>query len=65
MTMTYAIREGFSYERREEAGVQSPRRTLDQRREAAVNFAVLMMEAARAPRYGRTLCFRLCLCSPR
>jgi transglutaminase-like putative cysteine protease len=48
MTMTYAIREGFSYERREEAGVQSPRRTLDQRKGSCRDFAVLMMEAARA-----------------
>jgi transglutaminase-like putative cysteine protease len=48
MTMTYAIKEGFSYERREEAGVQSPRRTLDTRRGSCRDFAVLMMEAARA-----------------
>ena len=48
MTMTYAIKEGFSYERREEAGVQSPRRTLDRRRGSCRDFAVLMMEGARA-----------------
>ncbi len=47
MTMTYAIKEGFSYERREELGVQSPRRTLDIRRGSCRDFAVLMMEAAR------------------
>ena len=47
MTMTYAIKEGFSYERREESGVQSPRRTLDRRRGSCRDFAVLMMEAAR------------------
>jgi len=47
MTMTYAIKEGFSYERREESGVQSPRRTLDIRRGSCRDFAVLMMEAAR------------------
>jgi hypothetical protein len=27
MTMTYAIKEGFSYERREAAGVQTPLQT--------------------------------------
>jgi len=48
MTMTYAIRESFIYERREESGVQSPRRTLDRRRGSCRDFAVLMMEAARA-----------------
>jgi transglutaminase-like putative cysteine protease len=48
MTMTYAIKEGFSYERREAAGVQSPRHTLDRRRGSCRDFAVLMMEAARA-----------------
>jgi transglutaminase-like putative cysteine protease len=48
MTLTYGIKEGFAYERREEAGVQSPRRTLDRRRGSCRDFAVLMMEAARA-----------------
>ena len=48
MTMTYAIKEGFAYERREEAGVQTPRRTLDRGRGSCRDFAVLMMEAARA-----------------
>ena len=48
MTMNYAIKEGFSYERREEPGVQAPRRTLDRRRGSCRDFAVLMMEAARA-----------------
>lgn len=48
MTMTYAIKESFSYERREESGVQSPRRTLDRRKGSCRDFAVLMMEAARA-----------------
>ena len=46
--MTYAIKEGFSYERREAAGVQSPRHTLERRRGSCRDFAVLMMEAARA-----------------
>ena len=48
MTMTYAIKEGFSYERREAAGVQSPRHTLDRRRGSCRDFAILMTEAARA-----------------
>jgi transglutaminase-like putative cysteine protease len=48
MTMTYAIKEGFSYERREESGVQPPRMTLDRRKGSCRDFAVLMMEAARA-----------------
>jgi transglutaminase-like putative cysteine protease len=47
MTLTYAIKESFSYERREESGVQSPRWTLDRRRGSCRDFAVLMMEAAR------------------
>ena len=48
MTLTYGIKESFSYERREEAGVQPPWRTLDRRRGSCRDFAVLMMEAARA-----------------
>jgi transglutaminase-like putative cysteine protease len=48
MTMTYAIKEGFSYERRETAGVQTPVQTLDRRRGSCRDFAVLMIEAARA-----------------
>ncbi len=47
MTMTCAIREGFAYERREEAGVQPPWLTLDRRKGSCRDFAVLMMEAAR------------------
>jgi transglutaminase-like putative cysteine protease len=47
MTMTYAIKEGFAYERREAAGVQAPGHTLDRRRGSCRDFAVLMMEAAR------------------
>ena len=48
MTMTYAIKESFSYERREEAGVQPPWLTLERRRGSCRDFAVLMMEALRA-----------------
>jgi len=47
MTMTYAIKESFVYQRREEAGVQPPRQTLEMRRGSCRDFAVLMMEAAR------------------
>ena len=48
MTMTYAIKEGFAYERREEPGVQPPWVTLDRRKGSCRDFAVLMMEAVRA-----------------
>jgi transglutaminase-like putative cysteine protease len=48
MTLTYAIKEGFSYERRPERGTQSPLQTLDRRRGSCRDFAVLMIEAARA-----------------
>lgn len=48
MTMTYAIKEGFAYERREEAGVQPPWVTLDRRKGSCRDFAVLMMEALRS-----------------
>ena len=48
MTMTYAIKEAFSYERREAPGVQTPLQTLERRRGSCRDFAVLMIEAARA-----------------
>ena len=48
MTLTYAIKEGFSYERREKSGAQPPRVTFDRRRGSCRDFAVLMMEALRA-----------------
>ncbi len=48
MTLTYAIKEGFSYERRTEMGTQNPLQTLARRRGSCRDFAVLMMEAARA-----------------
>jgi transglutaminase-like putative cysteine protease len=47
MTLTYAIKEGFSYERRTEGGAQTPLQTLERRRGSCRDFAVLMMEAAR------------------
>jgi transglutaminase-like putative cysteine protease len=48
MTLTYAVKEGFSYERRPERGTQSPLQTLERRRGSCRDFAVLMIEAARA-----------------
>ena len=48
MTLTYAIKEGFLYERRVARGTQSPRQTLASRRGSCRDFATLMMEAARA-----------------
>ena len=48
MTLTYAIKEGFAYERRIAWGTQSPRQTLASGRGSCRDFATLMMEAARA-----------------
>jgi transglutaminase-like putative cysteine protease len=48
MTLTYAIKEGHSYERRTARGTQSPLQTLALRRGTCRDFAILMMEAARA-----------------
>jgi transglutaminase-like putative cysteine protease len=48
MTLTYAIKEGLSYERRAARGTQSPLQTLTTRRGSCRDFATLMMEAARA-----------------
>ncbi|MCW2273336.1 transglutaminase family protein [Rhodoblastus acidophilus] len=48
MTLTYAIKEGFYYERRVEKGTQSALETLARRRGSCRDFATLMMEAARA-----------------
>ena len=47
MTLTYAIKEGFSYERRTAKGTQTPLQTLESRRGSCRDFATLMMEAAR------------------
>ena len=46
--MTSGIREQFTYTRRVEKGVQTPEETLRNRRGSCRDFAVLMMEAARA-----------------
>ncbi len=48
MTLTYAIKEGFLYERRLAGGPQSPLKTLASGRGSCRDFATLMMEAARA-----------------
>lgn len=48
MTLCYAIHEGFAYGRRHEHGTQPPRLTLALRRGTCRDFALLMMEAARA-----------------
>lgn len=48
MTLCYAIREGFSYSRRQEAGTQPPAMTLERRRGTCRDFALLMMEAVRS-----------------
>jgi transglutaminase-like putative cysteine protease len=46
--MTLGIREQFTYIRRVEKGVQTPDETLRSRRGSCLDFAVLMMEAARS-----------------
>ena len=48
MTLTYAIKEGLSYERRTEKGTRSPLQTLSSGRGTCRDYATLMMEAARA-----------------
>ncbi len=47
MTLTNAMKEGFSYERRTSRGTQTPLQTLASRRGSCRDFATLMMEAAR------------------
>ncbi len=48
MTLTYAIKESFTYTRRHERGTQDPLLTLNSRKGSCRDFAVLMMEAVRA-----------------
>ncbi|QRM55572.1 transglutaminase family protein [Sinorhizobium sp. BG8] len=48
MTLCYAIHQSFSYARRSEHGTQPPQLTLELRRGTCRDFALLMMEAARA-----------------
>jgi len=48
MTLTYAIKEGFVYERRIAKGTQTPLQTLETKRGSCRDLATLMMEAARA-----------------
>ncbi|WP_210492793.1 transglutaminase family protein [Microvirga antarctica] len=48
MTLTYGIKESFTYARRGEKGTQDPLTTLNLRSGTCRDFAVLMMEAARS-----------------
>jgi transglutaminase-like putative cysteine protease len=48
MTLTYAIKEGFTYARRSESGIQDPVTTLTLGRGSCRDFALLMIEAVRA-----------------
>ncbi len=48
MTLTYAIKESFTYVRRSEQGTQDPLFTLGSGRGTCRDFAVLMIEAVRA-----------------
>lgn len=48
MTLCFAIREGFTYERRSAHGTQPPVITLRSKRGSCRDFALLMMEAVRA-----------------
>jgi transglutaminase-like putative cysteine protease len=48
MTLCYAIKESFRYERRLEHGTQPPLFTLHQRRGTCRDFALFMMEAVRS-----------------
>ena len=48
MTLTNAIKESLSYERRTARGTQTPLQTLNSRRGSCRDYATLMMEAARA-----------------
>jgi transglutaminase-like putative cysteine protease len=48
MTLTYAIKESFTYNRRSETGIQDPITTLRLNRGTCRDFAILMIEAVRA-----------------
>jgi transglutaminase-like putative cysteine protease len=48
MTLTYAIKEGFTYARRAEHGIQEPVVTVRMGRGSCRDFALLMMEAVRS-----------------
>ena len=48
MTLTYAIKEGFTYTRRSEHGTQDPVATVRMGRGSCRDFALLMMEAVRS-----------------
>jgi transglutaminase-like putative cysteine protease len=48
MTLTYAIKESFTYTRRSETGIQDPLTTMRLNRGSCRDFAILMIEAVRA-----------------
>ena len=48
MTLTHAIKEGFTYTRRTEHGTQEPVATVRMGRGSCRDFALLMMEAVRS-----------------
>ena len=48
MTLCYAIKESFNYQRRAEHGTQPPLATLHQRRGTCRDYALFMMEATRS-----------------
>jgi transglutaminase-like putative cysteine protease len=48
MTLTYAIKEGFTYTKRSDRGTQDPVATLRIGRGSCRDFALLMMEAVRS-----------------
>jgi transglutaminase-like putative cysteine protease len=48
MTLNEAIAEGFSYQRRSVRGTQTPAQTIESQQGTCRDFALLMMEAARA-----------------
>ncbi|MEO8467000.1 MAG: transglutaminase family protein [Gammaproteobacteria bacterium] len=47
-SITLAIKNGFTYQRRSEKGIQSPSETLQRRSGSCRDFALLMMEATRS-----------------
>jgi len=65
MTLTHAIKEGFTYTRRAEHGTQEPVATVRMGRGSCRDFALLMMEAVRFARARGPLRVWLSVRSPR
>ena len=61
MTMTYAIKEGFAYERREAAGVQTPRHTLGPPSRQLPRLRGPDDGGGARARHRRAFCLRLCV----